>query len=118
MRDAGERVGTFAIRQGTLAASANYPVTYVGGTLTIDQPPTPPGLDNPTTITPQIVPDEPPPPPASEEDDAFGMDFPEQPDAALIAGDALLDDPVASGNDALVNAASGDEDDEDDEEEQ
>ncbi len=118
MRDAGERVGTFAIRQGTLAASANYTVTYVGGTLTIDQPPTPPGLENPTTITPQIVPDEPPPPPASEEDDAFGMDFPEQPDAALIAGDALLDDPVASGNDALVNAASGDEDDEDDDEEE
>ena len=34
-RDAGESVGTYAITQGTLAASANYQLSFVPGTLTI-----------------------------------------------------------------------------------
>ena len=34
-RDAGEDVGTYAITQGTLAASGNYNLTYVGADLTI-----------------------------------------------------------------------------------
>lgn len=114
LRDAGELVGSYAIRQGTLAASANYTVTYVGGTFTIDPAPTPPGLDNPTSYDDPLIIDEPPPTPG-EEDDAFGMDFPEQPDAPLITGDTLLDDPVASGNDALVTTDPDDDDDNEEE---
>src|SRR5690606_33971229 len=34
-RDAGEDPGDYAITQGTLAASSNYTVTFVGGTFTI-----------------------------------------------------------------------------------
>ncbi len=34
-RDAGENVGSYAIRQGTLALSANYTLSYVGANLTI-----------------------------------------------------------------------------------
>lgn len=34
-RDAGENVGVYAIKQGTLALSANYALTYVGANLTI-----------------------------------------------------------------------------------
>ena len=34
-RDAGENVGTYAIRQGTLAAGDNYTVSYTGANLTI-----------------------------------------------------------------------------------
>lgn len=109
-RDPGELAGAYAIRQGTLSASANYAVTYVGGELTINPAPTPPGLDNPTSFEDPIDLDDPPPTP-DEEEDAFGMDFPEQPDAALITGDTLLDDPVASGNDALVTSTPGDDDD-------
>ncbi|HEY6965736.1 MAG TPA: MBG domain-containing protein, partial [Erythrobacter sp.] len=107
-------VGSYAIRQGTLAASANYTVTYVGGTFTIDPAPTPPGLDNPTSYDDPLIIDEPPPAPG-EEDDDFGMDFPEQPDAPLITGDTLLDDPVASGNDALVTTDPDDDDDNEEE---
>ena len=33
-RDAGENVGSYAINQGTLALSANYTLSYVGGTFT------------------------------------------------------------------------------------
>ncbi len=109
-RDPGELAGAYAIRQGTLAAGVNYTVSYVAGTFTINPPPIPPELDNPTSFEDPIIPDEPPPAPA-EEDDAFGMDFPEQPDAPLITGDDLLDDPVASGNDALLYATPGDEED-------
>ncbi len=104
-RDPGERVGTFAIQQGTLRASPNYALTYVGGTLTIDAPPTPPGFDNPTSIIDPIEEGEPGDDPQASDDEAFGIDFPVQPDASLIAGDTLLDDPVASGNDTLVYAA-------------
>ncbi|WP_170067496.1 MBG-2 domain-containing protein, partial [Caldimonas thermodepolymerans] len=35
MRDPGEGVGTYSIRQGTLVANSNYDVTFVDGTLTI-----------------------------------------------------------------------------------
>jgi hypothetical protein len=38
-RAAGENVGTYAIQQGTLAASANYNLTYVGANLTINPAP-------------------------------------------------------------------------------
>jgi len=34
-RDAGVNVGTYAIKQGTLSAGANYALTYVGASLTI-----------------------------------------------------------------------------------
>ena len=36
-RDAGENVGTYAIKQGTLAASANYKLDFTGANLTINQ---------------------------------------------------------------------------------
>ena len=38
-RAAGENFGTYAIRQGTLAASNNYSLTYVGANLTIGKAP-------------------------------------------------------------------------------
>ena len=38
-RVAGENVGTYAIQQGTLAASTNYTLTYVGANLTINAKP-------------------------------------------------------------------------------
>jgi hypothetical protein len=103
-RDPGERIGTFAIRQGTLTGGPNYTLTYVGGTLTIDPPPTPPGLDNPTTVLDPVDEgeDEPGEDPQASDDEAFGIDFPVQPEASLIESDRLLDDPVASGNDTLV----------------
>jgi hypothetical protein len=34
-RDAGDGVGSYAIRQGTLSAGSNYSITYVGANLTI-----------------------------------------------------------------------------------
>ena len=34
-RDAGESPGRYAIGQGTLSASANYQLTFIGSTLTI-----------------------------------------------------------------------------------
>jgi hypothetical protein len=37
VRDAGENVGAYAIKQGTLALSTNYSLTYAGATLTIDK---------------------------------------------------------------------------------
>ena len=37
-RDAGSPPGAYSIRQGTLAASQNYSVTFVGGTFTITLP--------------------------------------------------------------------------------
>jgi hypothetical protein len=38
-RDAGENVGAYAIKQGTLTASSNYALTFVGATLTINARP-------------------------------------------------------------------------------
>lgn len=38
-RQAGETAGTYAIQQGTLNASSNYRLTFVGSTLTITQEP-------------------------------------------------------------------------------
>jgi hypothetical protein len=37
IRDAGEDVGPYAIKKGTLALSANYDLTYIGASLTIGQ---------------------------------------------------------------------------------
>ena len=38
-RDAGEDVGVYAIRQGSLTANSNYAMTFVGANLTIDPAP-------------------------------------------------------------------------------
>ena len=46
-RDPGETVGPYAITQGTLAATPNYTVTYVGGTLTITPVVQPPAIQPP-----------------------------------------------------------------------
>ncbi len=102
VRDAGERIGTFVIRQGTLSAGANYALTFVPGTLTVNAPPAPPVINNPTLFEPPLVIGDTPPPVAGEEQERFGADFPERPDAPLISEDALLDDPVASGGDSTL----------------
>ncbi len=102
VRDAGERPGVFAIRQGTLGAGPNYAITYIGGDLTINLPPTPPGLGNPTSFVPPIRIGDQPPPIVDEDARRFGIDFPEQLDAPLISENPLLDDPVTSGGDASV----------------
>ncbi|WP_017664216.1 MBG domain-containing protein [Porphyrobacter sp. AAP82] len=101
-RDPGETIGNLVIRQGTLTAGANYALTYVPGTFTIDPPPVSPDINNPTTIEPALVGAETPPPVESEEEERFGIDFPERPDARLIGEDPLLDDPVASGGDSSL----------------
>ena len=36
IRDPGEAVGSYTIRQGTLAANANYTISYIAGTLVIE----------------------------------------------------------------------------------
>jgi hypothetical protein len=101
-RDPGERIATFAIRQGTLTASANYALTFVPGTLTINAPPTPQGINNPISFAPPLVIAATAPPIAGQEGQRFGSDFPEQPEAPLISEDPLLDDPVASGSDSAL----------------
>ena len=102
VRDPGEGIGSFAIRQGTLSAGDNYAVTFVEGTLTINPPPAPDVLTNPTVFEEPLVIGEDPPVPGEEEEERFGMDFPDQPDAPLISEDPLLDDPVTSGGDASL----------------
>lgn len=104
LREAGEGIGTFAIRQGTLSASDNYTLTFVPGTFTINPPPVSPEINNPTIFEPPVVIDSTPPPVAGESEERFGIDFPEQPDAPLISEDPLLDDPVATGGDSSVYA--------------
>ncbi len=49
-RDAGETVGPYTIRQGTLAANTNYALTFVNGTLTIGQRPVTVTADNKTKV--------------------------------------------------------------------
>ncbi len=102
VRDAGERIGEFAIRQGTLGAGSNYAITYVGGQLTIEAPPAPPGINNPTNFVPPIRVGDQPPEIEDEDERRFGIDFPESLEAPLISEDPLLDDPVTSGGDASV----------------
>ncbi len=108
VRDEGEMPGTLAIQLGSLSAGPNYAATFVPGTFTIKAPPTPSEVTNTTTLEPaDSVEDTPPPPPSEEEEEeVFGMDFPSQPDAQLIAEDALLDEPVASGGDASLYGGS------------
>jgi len=106
-RDPGETIGNFVIRQGTLTAGANYTLTYVPGTFTINPPPVSPDINNPTTIEPALVAAETPPPVEGEEEERFGIDFPERPDAPLISEDPLLDDPVASGGDSSLYGNGG-----------
>ncbi len=96
------RIGTTPITQGTLAASANYALTFVPGTLTIDPPPAPPGINNPTNFVPPIIIGDQKPPVGDEDEKRYGIDFPERLEAALISEDPLLDDPVTSGGDAAV----------------
>jgi hypothetical protein len=119
VRDPGEAVATFAIRQGSLTAGANYAITYVGGALTINAPPTPPAISNPSVIDAAIQAANQAglqfPLISEEDEERFGMDFPEEPDASLISEDPLLDDPVSSGGDAsLYTGAEDDRDDDED----
>jgi lipopolysaccharide export system protein LptA len=102
VRDPGEAIGTFAIRRGTLGASDNYAVTFVGGTFTINPPPAPAEINNPTLFEEPLAPADTPVTVEGEDDDRFGIDFPDQPEAPLISEDPLLDDPVTSGGDASV----------------
>lgn len=102
VRDPGETIASFVIRQGTLSAGDNYALTFVPGTFTINPPPVSPDLYNPTTFEPALVIGDTLPPVAGEVQDRFGIDFPERPEAALISEDPLLDDPVASGGDSSV----------------
>ncbi len=102
VRDAGERIGEFAIRQGTLGAGSNYAITYANGQLTINAPPAPPGINNPTNFVPPIRIGDQPPPIVDEDEVRFGIDFPKSFEASLISEDPLLDDPVTSGGDASV----------------
>jgi hypothetical protein len=46
VRDAGENAGAYAIKQGTLALSNNYSLTYAGASLTIDKAPLAVKADN------------------------------------------------------------------------
>ena len=48
VRDPGERPGAYAINLGTLDAGRNYIMTFNRGELTINPPPLPPGIYNPT----------------------------------------------------------------------
>lgn len=56
-RVAGEAAGNYAIQQGTLAASANYQLTFVGNTLII-QPTSAPVEPLPPPATPPVTPRE------------------------------------------------------------
>lgn len=112
VRDEGNAIGSYAIRQGTLSAGSNYTINYVGATFEINAPPAPPVVNNPTIIDTPFLSSEEPPMTSEEEEERFGMDFPERPDAPLITQESLLDDPVSSGGDASLysgdaNAAPG-----------
>lgn len=102
VRDPGEAIATFAIRQGTLTAGSNYAISFTEGALTINAPPVSPEVTNPTVFDPPFLVSDDLPLTSEEEEERFGMDFPEQPDAALISEDPLLDDPVSSGADASL----------------
>jgi hypothetical protein len=102
VRDPGETIGTFAIRRGSLTVGDNYVVTFVPGTFTINAPPAPPEINNPTLFEKPITRDGTPQRVQGEDDERFGIDFPDQPEAPLISEDPLLDDPVTSGGDASV----------------
>ncbi|MDI7776391.1 YDG domain-containing protein [Asticcacaulis sp. EMRT-3] len=73
-RDTGEDPGSYAIRQGSLAASANYKVTFKGATFSI----TPVALQNQPVVNPaqNIVapPPPPPPPPTTSQNNPSGGD--------------------------------------------
>ena len=106
-RDPGELLGRYVIRQGTLTGGANYAITFAPGELTINPPPTPPELVNPTVVDSLAAGSDPVTASEAEEEERFGMDFPEQPDAPLISEDPLLDDPVSSGGDASLYVGVG-----------
>ena len=103
VRDPGEGIASFVIRQGTLSAGSNYALTFVPGTFTINPPPVSPDINNPTRLGPPLlVRSTPPPPVLGQANGLFGIDFPELPEAALISEDPLVDDPVASGGDSSL----------------
>jgi hypothetical protein len=110
VRDPGETIASFAIRQGSLRVSDNYTLTFVPGTFTINPPPVSPEINNPTVFEPPVVIDSTPPPVAGEVEERFGIDFPEQPEAPLISEDELLDDPVATGGDSTIYGEDEEED--------
>lgn len=96
-------MGSAAITQGTLAATSNYALTFNPGILIIRAPPTPSEINNAIVLVgTDIGFDDVPGLFEGERNTRFGIDFPERPDAPLIAEDPLLDDPVASGGDASV----------------
>ncbi|WP_086617073.1 MBG domain-containing protein [Erythrobacter tepidarius] len=107
VRDPGEFVGTYAIRQGTLTAGDNYTITFVNGQLTIDPPPAPDVLTSTTIIEEPLIIGDDPASPDEVEEERFGIDFPDEPEAPLISEDPLLDDPVTSGGDASLYSGSG-----------
>ncbi len=103
LRDPGERLGTFAIRLGTLSAGPNYAATFIGGELVIKAPPTPREINNAIVLVGTGIGVEDVPGLADgDRNTRFGIDFPERPEEPLIAEDPLLDDPVASGGDASL----------------
>jgi hypothetical protein len=63
-RTSGESVGSYAIKQGTLALSSNYVLAYFGNNLTITPASTPPSSPNPTP-QPVVIPFQPPLPPGT-----------------------------------------------------
>ncbi|MFN3864315.1 MAG: hypothetical protein ACK4RT_08560, partial [Erythrobacter sp.] len=67
----------------------------------------PPEINNHTIITVPVQTGKAPPLAREEEEARFGMDFPEQSDALLIAEEPLLDDPVTSGGDASLYSGGG-----------
>lgn len=107
VRDAGEAIGSFAIRQGTVSAGDNYAINFLNGQLTIDPPPAPDVLTSPTIIAESLQTGEDPLIASEEEEERFGMNFPEQYDAPLISEDTLRYDPVTSGGDASLYSGGG-----------
>ncbi len=106
VRDPGESIASFAIRQGTLSAGPNYAITFADGSLAINAPPFPPAITNATFIDLPFLADEGLASSEDEDEERYGVDFPDRPETPLISEDPLLDDPVTSGGDASVYGAS------------
>jgi filamentous hemagglutinin family protein len=85
-RATGENPGTYAITQGSLAASDNYTVTFIGAKFTI----TPAGMQNQPVVNP-VQNSFAPPPPFSSFSDNSG------PDSGSSGGNAGGSAPAATG---------------------
>jgi hypothetical protein len=103
VRDPGELPGAYAINRGTLDPGRNYTVTYNSGELTIDPPPAPDVINNPTLFENPVRAEADAVRFGGEQDERFGIDFPESAEAGLITEDELLDEPVTSGGDASLH---------------